>query len=241
MDPLCWIATNLRKLIKRVDEMDARLAKFGPPGIHFPSSYNFVDAQFADNFLHISKKIKHMPHDDDEKQCEHGDVKTHAFDAHTSDFTPHQFIAEMFDSEDVPSPDKFLQTFKKIKHMPHDENGEQYEYGGVATPAIDAYTSVFSPHQFISPDEARDPMFDSEDVPSPDNFSQGFKKIKHMPHDRDGEQHEYGDTETPAVDAYAPDFSPHQFIAPDKARDPMGSDTEQNAPSNDVLYSQIHR
>merc|ERR1719473_340894 len=104
--------------------------------------------------------------------------------------------AEVFDSEDVPSPDNFLQISKKTKHMPHDDDGEQYEYGDVETHAIDADTSDFSPHQFIAPDEARDPMgsddneqdaanndaarskilsaevFDSEDVPSPDNFIQ---------------------------------------------------------------------
>merc|ERR1740117_864859 len=119
--------------------------------------------------------------------------------------------AEVFDSEDVPSPDNFLQISKKTKHMPAQDDGEQYEYGDVETHAIDADTSDFSPHQFIAADEARDPMgsddneqdaanndaarskilsaevFDSEDVPSPDNFIQISKKTKHMPAQDDGE------------------------------------------------------
>jgi tRNA-binding EMAP/Myf-like protein len=176
--------------------------------------------------------------------------------------------AEVFDSEDVPSPDNFIQKkakrVKRSKHMPHDDDGEQYEYGDVETHAIDADTSDFSPHQFIAPDEARDPMgsddneqdaasndaarskilsaevFDSEDVPSADNFLQISKKTKHMPRDDDGEQYEYGDVETHAIDADTSDFSPHQFIAPDEARDPMGSDdNEQDAASNDAARSKI--
>merc|ERR1719473_1119650 len=176
--------------------------------------------------------------------------------------------AEVFDSEDVPSPDNFLQISHKVKHMPHDDDGEQYEYGDVETHAIDADTSDFSPHQFIAPDEARDPMgsddneqdaasndaarskilsaevFDSEDVPSPDNFIQKkahrAKRSRHMPHDDDGEQYEYGDVETHAIDADTSDLSPHQFIASDEARDPMGSDdNEQDAANNDAARSKI--
>merc|ERR1712048_799966 len=80
--------------------------------------------------------------------------------------------------------------------MPDDDSEEEYEYGDVTSHAIDADTADFSPHQFIAPDEARDPMgsddteqdaahndaerskilsrevFDSEDVPSQDNFLQ---------------------------------------------------------------------
>merc|ERR1740115_338964 len=132
--------------------------------------------------------------------------------------------AEVFDSEDVPSPDNFIQKrahrSKRTKHMPAQDDGEQYEYGDVETHAIDADTSDFSPHQFIAADEARDPMgsddneqdaanndaarskilsaevFDSEDVPSPDNFLQISHRTKHMPREDDGEQYEYGDVET---------------------------------------------
>ena len=144
--------------------------------------------------------------------------------------------AEVFDSEDVPSPDNFIQKkahrSKRSKHMPRDDNGEQYEYenGDVETHAFVADTSDFSLHQFFAPDEARDPMvsdnieqdaanndtarskmlsaevFDSEDVPSPDNFIQKrvhrSKRFKHMPALDDGEQYEYeyGDVETHAID-----------------------------------------
>merc|ERR1740138_1753573 len=87
-------------------------------------------------------------------------------------------------------------------------------------------------------------VFDSEDVPSPDNFLQISKKIKKqhmMPRDDDdGSDYEYGDLEAHAIDANTADFSPHQFIAPDEARDPMGSDdSEQDAASNDAARSKI--
>ena len=39
-DPLCWIASTMRRLIKRVDELDAILAKTGPPGVHLPYVLN---------------------------------------------------------------------------------------------------------------------------------------------------------------------------------------------------------
>ena len=56
----------------------------------------------------------------------------------------------------------------------------------------------------------------------------------------DGEQYEYGDVETHAIDADTSDFSPHQFIAPDKACDAMGSDdNEQDAANNDAARSKI--
>ena len=87
-------------------------------------------------------------------------------------------------------------------------------------------------------------VFDSEDVPSPDNIIQKnthhSKRSKHMPAVDDGEQYEYGDVETHAIDADTSDFSPHQFIAPDKACDAMGSDdNEQDAANNDAARSKI--
>merc|ERR1719503_473958 len=192
-------------------------------------------------------------------------------DATSNDASRSKILSkEVFDSEDVPSPDNFIQKraerVSRSKHVPREDDGEEYEYGDVETHAIDADTSDFSPHQFIVPDEARDPMgsddseqdaasndaarskilssevFDSEDVPSPDNFIQkrSHRRSKHMPRDDDGEQYEYGDVESHAIDADTSDFSPHQFIAPDEARDPMGSDdNEQDAASNDVARSKI--
>jgi len=66
------------------------------------------------------------------------------------------------------------------------------------------------------------------------------KRSKHMPAVDDGEQYEYGDVETHAIDADTSDFSPHQFIVPDKACDVMGSDdNEQDAANNDAARSKI--
>ena len=104
--------------------------------------------------MHHSKRSKHMPAVDDGEQYEYGDVKTHAIDADTSDFSPHQFIApdkacdamgsddndeqdaanndaarskilsaEVFDSEDVPSPDNFWQIQKVAQHSKHASGG----------------------------------------------------------------------------------------------------------------------
>jgi len=82
------------------------------------------------------------------------------------------------------------------------------EYGDLEAASEDADTSDYSVHQFIAKDEARDPMgsddseqdaahndaarskilsaevFDSEDVPSPDNFLQISKKVKRVNENR---------------------------------------------------------
>merc|ERR550537_1369808 len=85
--------------------------------------------------------------------------------------------------------------------------------------------------------------FDSEDVPSPDNFLQKSHRQhrrKMMPDDDDGDEFEHGDLEAHAMDANTADYSIHQFIAPDEARDPMGSDdSEQDAAHNDAMRSKI--
>ena len=242
-----------------------------------PSPDNFIQKK-----AHGSKRSKHMPRDDHGEQYEYGDVETHAIVADTSDFSPHQFIAldeardpmgsdnneqdaanndtarskilsaEVFDSEDVPSPDNFIQKrvhrSKRFKHMPALDDGEQYEYeyGDVETHAIDVDTSDFSPHQFFAPDDAARSnilsaeVFDSEDVPSPDNFLQIHKfahHSKHMSAENDGEQYEYGDVETHASDADTSDFSPHRFS---EARDAMGcEENEQDAANNDAARSKM--
>merc|ERR1719321_2246905 len=86
--------------------------------------------------------------------------------------------------------------------------------------------------------------FDSEDTPSPDNFLQRSHRQhrrKMMPDDDDdGDEFEHGDLEAHAIDANTADYSIHQFIAPDEACDPMGSDdSEQDAAHNDALRSKI--
>ena len=52
--------------------------------------------------------------------------------------------------------------------------------------------------------------------------------------DDNGEQYEYGDVETHAIDADTSDFSSHHFIAPDEARDAMGSDDEDGDTDEDM-------
>ena len=47
------------------------------------------DVPSRDNFI----RSKHMSAVDDDEQYEYGEVETHAIDADTSDFSPHQFIA----------------------------------------------------------------------------------------------------------------------------------------------------
>merc|ERR1719146_434209 len=188
--------------------------------------------------------------------------------AHNDAMRSEILSAETFDSEDTPSPDNFIQkshkTHRRMMPRDDDDDGDEFEHGDLEAHAMDANTADYSIHQFIAPDEARDPMgsddseqdaahndaarskilsaevFDSEDVPSPDNFLQISHRSKHMPQDDDGEQYEYGDVETHAIDADTSDFSPHQFIAPDEARDPMGSDdNEQDAANNDAARSKI--
>lgn len=206
-----------------------------------------------------------ISNNDDAEQYVHGDVETHALDVDTSDFSPHQFIApdagndiarskifsaEVFDTEKSPSPDNFIQ-----KRASND----------VAKPKI-LSAKVFdskdvpSPDNYVpftrSDDNEQDAtntaamskilsagFFDS--VGSDDNEQDAARnaaaksKIKHMPHEDDGEQYECGDTEIYAI-ADTADLSPHQFIASDEVRDPVGSDdNEQDAASDDAAGSKI--
>merc|ERR1719460_2666521 len=65
-------------------------------------------------------------------------------------------------------------------------------------------------------------------------------RARMVPEDDDGQEYEYGDLEAHAMDANTADYSIHQFIAPDEARDPMGSDdTEADAAHNDAARSKI--
>ena len=67
------------------------------------------------------------------------------------------------------------------------------------------------------------------------------KLSKHLPALDHGQQYEYGDVKTHAIDADTSDFSLHQLIAPDKACYAMGSDDndEQDAANNDSARSKI--
>merc|ERR1719174_1122737 len=73
---------------------------------------------------------------------------------------------EVFDSEDEPSPDNFIQkkmVARKSRHMPDhslddNEPEAEYEYGDIEAAAEDEDGSDYGVHQFIAKDEARDPM-----------------------------------------------------------------------------------
>ena len=137
-----------------------------PPGLHSSFKFNAEAAPFVSltpevQFARIFDYLM--------------DVDTHAIDADTSNFSPDDFAApggsddylldaanndaakfeiltaEVFDTEDVPSPDNFIQknahSPKCSKHMSAVDDGEQYEFGDVEAHAIDADTSDFSPHQ----------------------------------------------------------------------------------------------
>jgi len=223
-----------------------------------------MDANTADYSIHQfiapDEARDPMGSDDSEQDAAHNDAARSKL-----------LSAETFDSEDTPSPDNFLQKSKKThrRMMPDDDDdGDEFEHGDLEAHAMDANTADYSIHQFIAPDEARDPMgsddseqdaahndaarskllsaetFDSEDTPSPDNFLQKSKKNhrRMMPNDDDddGDEFEHGDLEAHAMDANTADYSIHQFIAPDEARDPMGSDdSEQDAAHNDAALSKI--
>ena len=95
-----------------------------------------------------------MRHNDNEQDAPNNDAASN--DAPRSKIVS----TKVFDSEDVPSPDNFIQKralrSKCFKHMPHHDDGEQYEYGDADAHAIDADTSDFSHHEFIAPGAASD-------------------------------------------------------------------------------------
>ena len=58
--------------------------------------------------------------------------------------------------------------------------------------------------------------------------------------DDDGDELEHGDLDAHAIEANTADYSIHQFIAPDEASDPMGSDDSgQDAAHNDAMRPKI--
>ena len=71
---------------------------------------------------------------------------------------------------------------------------------------------------------------------NPSSFSLcKLTRSKHMSAVDDVEQSEFGDVETHAIVADTPDFSPHQFIAPDEARGAMGSDDNEQDAAHSML------
>lgn len=167
---------------------------------------------------------------------------------------------ESFDSEDEPGDDSFLQKRSQRNKKQPMEDG--MEYGDQESAAGETDNTDYSVHQFLVKDEARDPMgsddneedasqndaerskilsketFDSEDEPADDSFLQRrSKRLKKQPLQDDME---YGDQEAAAGEVDNTDYSVHQFLAKDEARDPMGSDdSEEDAAQNDVDRSKI--
>jgi len=248
-----------RRMMPRDDDDDGDEFEHGDLEAHA------MDANTADYSIHQfiapDEARDPMGSDDSEQDAAHNDAMRSKI-----------LSAETFDSEDTPSPDNFIQKSRKThrRMMPRDDDddGDEFEHGDLEAHAMDANTADYSIHQFIAPDEARDPMgsddseqdaahndamrskilsaetFDSEDTPSPDNFLQKSRKShrRMMPRDDDddGDEFEHGDLEAHAMDANTADYSIHQFIAPDEARDPMGSDdSEQDAAHNDAMRSKI--
>jgi hypothetical protein len=155
----------------------------------------------------------------EEEEYEFGDVEAHSGEEDGSDYSIHQFIA---------------------KDEARDPEGSDDTEADAAS--MDAQRSAI---------EAREAPFDSEDEPSPDNFLQkGMKRMhkKMLPAsitegDAEGaeeEEYEYGDVEAHSGEEDGSDYSIHQFIAKDEARDPEGSDdTEADAASMDAQRSAI--
>jgi len=166
---------------------------------------------------------------------------------------------ETFDSEDTPADDSFLQIASKTRYSDDDE----FEYGDEAESAGETDDTDYSVHQFLVKDEARDEMgsddaeedvqknnaerskilasrtFDAEDTPAGDSFLQKRSEKKRAGFD-DDDSMEYGDEANAAGETDDTDYSVHQFMAKDEARDAMGSDdAEEDVASNNALRSKI--
>lgn len=158
---------------------------------------------------------KHAPLDEDAgEEYEYGDTEAAAADADSSDYSVHQFIS---------------------KDEARDAMGSDDSEADAA--ANDAQRSVV-----LSKEEP----FNSEEEPSPDNFLQKWmtRSHRHIGDDDGGmeeeNQYEVGDVESASGSADTSDYSVHQFIAKDEARDPMGSDDrEDDAAKNEADRSKI--
>jgi hypothetical protein len=139
------------------------------------------DIPFPDKFLHISKIGE-----DDGGQYEYNDSETHAIDADTHNFPPHQFIAPDQAGDHATSIDatrlehvtsslcatstSLSSTSSCGRQTSQNIDGKQYD-NDVETHAIDADTYTFSPHQLNVPDKAHDSMgsVDNEQDAASDN------------------------------------------------------------------------
>jgi len=187
-----------------------------------PSPDNFLQQAMIRFRTKVLSNKKNIGNDDDgdmedEGEMEYGDLEASSEDADTSDYSVHQFIAKDEARDPMGSDDS----------------------------EADAAENDAERSKILSTEDT----FDSEDEPSPDNFLQQRVKRallkKNINDDDDGDMEdegemEYGDLEAASEDADTSDYSVHQFIAKDEARDPMGSDdSEADAAENDAERSKI--
>ena len=122
-DPLFWIATTVRGLVKRVDELNAMLVKVDPPGVHLaealfvfdPNAPEFVPKQCKPEDVPSIPPGVHVRADPPlvfHSALEHAEAVLQELleqDAANKDAARSKiFSAEVFDSEDAPSPDNFI-------------------------------------------------------------------------------------------------------------------------------------
>ena len=140
-DPLCWIVSTMRRLIKRVDELDAILAKTGPPGVHLPYVLDERVAALEQVISEVDTTYK-MLSVNSQKTVRFSDAVavTSAEDSECVPSTIADAIepSEFLDSEDVPTPDNNLLKIS-MKTMPlpfDDDDGKQLKCGDVDADAI---------------------------------------------------------------------------------------------------------
>ena len=122
-DPLFWIATTVRSLVKRVDELNAMLVKAGPPGVLLaealfvfdPNAPEFVPKQCKPEDVPSIPPGVHVRADPPlvfHSALEHAEAVLQELleqDAANNDAARSKILsAEVFDSEDAPSPDNFI-------------------------------------------------------------------------------------------------------------------------------------
>ncbi|CAK0794445.1 unnamed protein product, partial [Prorocentrum cordatum] len=149
---------------------------------------------------------------------------------------------------------------KSRRQMPGDDYGDGYEYGDCEMNARNEDSADYpSVHQFLANDDARDgPVstgddsdaaaevrrsrelasqdhFNSENTPAADDDfiqlkSKSRKRRRQMPGDDYGDGYEYGDREMNARNEDSADYSVHQFLANDDARDgPVSTGDDSDA------------
>merc|ERR1719296_578944 len=149
-------------------------------------------------------------------------------------------------------------SLRRSRQVPGVETGDGYEYGDREANARNEDSSDYSVHQFIAVDDARDgpqstgddaadakaairrstelasdDHFNSENTPSTDD---DFLQLKQVPGVETGDGYEYGDREANARNEDSSDYSVHQFIAVDDARDGPQSTGDDAAAAKAAIH-----